>query len=93
MHLPQKHVLRVVVQQILSDGKARLRVIVYGDTLACGKSDFENVSSLLGTLHRAIPNFDDARISLHRLDEGNGAVLFAEEMELDHSQVSVLGLA
>lgn len=93
MHLPQKHVLRVVVQQILLSGKARLRVVVYGSTPASGKSDFDNVSFLLSALHRAIPSFDDSKISLHRLQEGNGAVLFAEEIELDHSQLSALGLA
>jgi hypothetical protein len=93
MQLPKKHTVRFVIQQIRSGGKARLRIVVYGDTLAHGHSDFEDVSSLLAALHKAIPGFDDARISLRELEDGHVAVLFAEELELDHAQLSLLGLA
>jgi hypothetical protein len=84
--------LRLVIQQLGVYPVPNYRVIAYGDELKPMHSDFENVAALTNAVGTAIPGFDISRLLLNPLQEGQGSIVFDEEMLLSGEQLSVLRL-
>lgn len=84
--------LRVVIQQLGVAAMPRYRVVVYGDNQSPRHSDFLEAQILLDTLRAAIPDFDSSQLSLNPIEEGNGSMVFAGEVDLDRRQLKILGL-
>lgn len=87
------YVLRLVIQQLEVSENPGYRVTVYGDDLAPRHRDFDSKQILIKALRAAIPDFDFAKIILNPLARGQGSMAFVEEMKLDKSQLSLLGLS
>jgi hypothetical protein len=85
--------LRIVIQQLGVAATPRYRVIVYGDTQNPRHSDFDAAQILLDTLRSAISDFDLSQLSLNPLEDGEGSIVFTGEMELEHWQITILGLS
>src|SRR5258708_4269604 len=60
------------------------------ETSTCS-AEFESLDRLLKSLHSAVPGFDESTLSI-RKDTPETYVAFAGEMELDDSQLLLLGL-
>lgn len=84
--------LRVVIQQLRVYPNATYRVTVYGDDQQPRHSDFSSVQVLGDALQAAVPGFDLSKLSLNPLEEGQGSIIFADEMKLNEQQLSLLGL-
>lgn len=82
----------MVIKQLSVYPNATYRVIVYGDDQRPRHSDFSDTQILVNTLRTAIPGFDVSKLSLNPLGEGQGSILFADEMKLDERQLLLLGL-
>lgn len=86
------HVLRFVMQQLEVSENPGYRVVVYGDDLAPRHKDFDNEHILFKALRAAIPDFDFSKIITNPLAKGQGSMAFAEEIKMDKTQLSLLGL-
>ncbi len=83
--------LRLVIQQLSVESQV-YRVTVYGDADKPRYSDFGGAQALLQALRSALPAFDLSELSLNPLEEGCGSIVFAGVIQLDNSQLAVLGL-
>ena len=61
--MPQRHSLRIVIQQIGSVGRTRYRIIAYGGKRPLGHADYPTADLLMEALRRALPNFDLKQIA------------------------------
>lgn len=84
--------LRMVIQQIGVSHKPTYRVMVYGDNFNPRRAEFSSPQGLLETLRAAAPSFDVSDFSLNPLGEGRGSIVFTGKIELDETQLSILGL-
>lgn len=84
--------LRVVIQQLGLYPVPNYRLIVYGDELKPMHSDFESAALLVEALRSAVPGFDVSQLLLQPLQEGQGSIVFDQEMLLTAEQLSALGL-
>lgn len=94
MSAPNTHSLRIVVQHVRAHQRSVYRLVAYGGeggSYTSGSAEFESLDRLLRALRSVAPNFDEASLSL-REDGPESYIAFTGEMELDDSQVSVLGL-
>lgn len=87
------YLLRMVIQQISVSPNATYRVIVYGDEQRPRHADFSNAQFLADALCAAAPAIDLSKLTLNPLEEGQGSIVFLAEMELDETQLSLLGLS
>ncbi len=90
MSSPKTYSLRVVVQHVRTHRQSSYRLVAYSGNLNCS-AEFESLDHLLKALHSAMPAFDEGTLSI-RKDTPETYVAFAGEMELDDSQLSLLGL-
>jgi len=90
MSSPNTHSLRVVVQRVRAHQRSLYRLVTYSGNLNCS-AEFESLDHLLKAFHSAVPGFDDSILSI-RKDTPETYIAFAGEMELDDSQLSLLGL-
>ena len=94
MSSPNTHSLRIVVQHIRARQRSVYRLVAYGGeggSYTSGSAEFESRDHLLRALRSVAPNFDEASLSLQR--DGQGSyIAFTGDMELDDSQLSLLGL-
>lgn len=86
------YLFRMVIQQLSVYPNATYRVIVYGDDQKPRHSDLGNSQILVDTLRAAIPGFDLSKLTLNPLGDGKGSIVFSDEMELNKTQLSLLGL-
>lgn len=84
--------LRVVIQQLGLYPVPNYRLIVYGDELKPMHSDFESAALLVEALRSAVPGFDVSQLLLQPLQEGQGSIVFDQEMLLTAEQLSALRL-
>ena len=84
------HSLRVVVQRVRAHHRSLYRLVAYSGNLTCS-AEFESLDRLLTALHSAVPGFDESTLSI-RKDTPETYIAFAGEMELDDSQLLLLGL-
>ena len=90
MGSPDRHSLRVVIQQIHSPAHI-YRLVVYGNPRTYRPAEFESLDQLTQALHAAVPGFQGTISS--PLPETKGtSIVFSGEMELDDSQLTRLGL-
>ena len=93
MPLRKTHSLRVVVQHSCVHQRSSYRLVAYGGEggdYISGSAEFESLDRLLKALHSAVPGFDESTLSIRNAPETY--IVFAGEMELDDSQLSLLGL-
>jgi len=94
MSSPKKHSLRVVVQHIRARQQSSYRLVTYGGEggdYTSRSAEFESLDCLLKALRSVAPDFDESALSI-RTDTPETYVAFTGEMELDGSQLSLLGL-
>lgn len=93
MQVPEDELyrLRLVIQQI-GVNKPPYRLVVYGDMINPRLSDFCGLEDLLATLRAAIPGFAQSNLSLNPSVEGKGSIIFAGDVRMSPSQLSVLTL-
>ena len=94
MSSPNAHSLRIVVQHIGTGQRSVYRLVAYGGEggdYTSRSAEFESLERLLRALRSVAPNFDEASLSL-RKDGPETYIVFTGEMELDDSQLSLLGL-
>ena len=87
---PNTHSLRVVVQRVRAHHRSLYRLVAYSGNLTCS-AEFESLDRLLKALHSAVSGFDESTLSI-RKDTPETYIAFAGEMELDDSQLLLLGL-
>lgn len=85
------HRVRMVIQQI-GGFEIAYRIAVYGDQEKPRHADFKNGQALLQALRAALPDFDTSSLSRASLQEGQGSIVFAGEVELSDRQLGLLGL-
>ena len=94
MSSPNTHSLRIVVQYVRAHQRSVYRLVAYGGeggSYTSGSIEFESLDRLLQALRSVAPNFDEACLSLQK--DGPGShIVFTGDMELDDSQLSLLGL-
>ena len=88
---PNTHSLRVVVQHVRAYHRSLYRLVAYSGNLTCS-AEFESLERLLKALHSAVPGFDESTLSIRKDDTPETYIAFAGEMELDDSQLLLLGL-
>lgn len=81
----------MVIQQT-GISKPTYRVVVYGDNLKPRHTEFSSALDLLEMLRAAVPNFDGSKLSFNPLGEGQGSIVFTGQIDLDETQLSILGL-
>ncbi len=94
MSRPNPHSLRVVVQHIPAYQRSVYRLVAYGGEggdYTSGSVEFESLDRLLTALRSVAPDFDVSTLSV-RKDSSESYIAFTGEMELDDSQLSLLGL-
>ena len=94
MSSPNTHSLRIVVQHVRAHQRSVYRLVAYGGdggSYTSGSAEFESRDHLLRALRSVAPNFDEASLPL-RKDGPETYIAFTGEMELDDSQLSLLGL-
>jgi hypothetical protein len=84
MSLPGRK-FRIVIQRLRDDRRPGYRIIAYEDDVTA-QADFASLSALLFALDSALP---DVVLDL----AAETSIIFAGEMELDDTQLRVLGLA
>jgi len=89
MSTPQRHSLRIVIQQIGAGRDVRYRIVGYGDKR--GHAEFGSIAALRTALRAAMPDFDGTDLALHRPGGSDTFIIFAREMDMDDSQLSKLG--
>jgi len=93
--LPENtHSLRVVVQHIRAHQRSVYRLVAYGGEggdYTSRSAEFESLDHLLKAFLAAMPNFDASSLSI-RKDAPETYIAFAGQMELNDSQLSLLGL-
>jgi hypothetical protein len=89
---PYKYSLRVVIQQMARGDSSAFRLVAYGSTLFLTHADFASLQSLVHTLRNAIPGFSEDDLSLSRSSNLGSHVIYTRDLELDYSQLSLLGL-
>jgi hypothetical protein len=83
--LPRQRTFRLVIQRVRADRLPSFRVIAYREAGVHAHADFATLGALLDAFEAAIPG-----VVLDPLAEGS--ILFAGEMDLDDTQLRVLGL-
>jgi len=94
MSSPKTHSLRVVVQHSRVHQRSSYRLVAYGGEggdYFSRSAEFESLDRLLNALHSVVPGFDESALSI-REGTPETYIAFAGEMELDDSQLSLLGL-
>lgn len=89
---PYKYSLRLVIQQMARGDSAAYRLVAYGSNLTLTHADFASLQSLLHTLRNALPGFAEDDLSLSDSCKIGSHVVFTRDLELDYSQLSILGL-
>lgn len=84
--------LRLAIQQLGVSENPAYRVVVYGDDRQPRHSDFGNAHSLLETLRAVIPELDLSKLTMNPMGDGQGSMVFAGEIRLTETQLSLLGL-
>lgn len=84
--------LRMVIQQLSASPNIAYRLAVYGDRHQPRHTDFSNGQLLIDSLRAAIPGFDLSRLTLNPMEEGQGSIVFADEIRLSETQLSLLRL-
>ncbi len=91
--LPENtHSLRVVVQQIRAHQRSVYRLVASGGEggdYTSRSAEFESLDHLLKAFLAAMPNFDASSLSIRKAWT---YIAFAAQMELNDSQLSLLGL-
>ena len=93
MPSPKTHSLRVVVQHRCVNQRSSYRLVAYGGEsgdCTSGSTEFESLDRVLKALDSAVSGFDESVLSIRNTPET--CIVFAGEMELDDSQLSLLGL-
>lgn len=88
--MPDRHSFRIVIQRIGFAGSTRYRILAYGESRHSAYGDFPTAERLLEAVRTAIPGFDEGRLALG--DATEGSIMFAEDMDLDETQLRILGL-
>ena len=83
---------RFVIQQCETRPVPSYRIVVYRGSNAHYHFDFGSAQILIEALRAAIPDFDISRLSLNPLSDGHGSIVFADELNLNHLQLTVLQL-
>jgi hypothetical protein len=94
MSRSNSHSLRIVVQHIRVHQRTVYRLVAYGGEGRDYNSlsaEFESRDHLLKAFRSAMPDFDASSVSVGR-ETPETYIAFAGEMELDDSQLSLLGL-
>ena len=94
MSSPNTHSLRIVVQHVREHQRSVYRLIAYGGEAGdyiSRSTEFESLDHLVKALRSAKPDFDAKALSI-RKDAPETYIAFAEQMELNDSQLSLLGL-
>lgn len=81
-----------VVQQLGVGQFSTYRVVVYSDQLSPRHADFQSGQDLLRGLQEAIPEIDWSGISINPMEEGQGSIVFNQQLKLDAGQLKILGL-
>lgn len=84
--------LRLAIQQLGVSENPAYRVVVYGDDRQPRHSDFGNAHILLETLRAVIPELDLSKLTMNPMGDGQGSMVFAGEIRLTETQLSLLGL-
>ena len=87
------YLLRMVIQQLGISESHAYRVVVYGDDQQPRHSDFGNAQILLETLRAVTPDLDLSKLTMNPLGEGQGSMVFAGEIRLDGTQLSLLRMS
>jgi superfamily I DNA and RNA helicase len=94
MSRPNARSLRIVVQHTRAHQRSVYRLVAYGGEggdYTSRRAEFESLDRLLKALHSAVPDFDESTLSV-RKGTPETYIAFAASMELDDSQLSLLGL-
>jgi len=94
MSSPKTYSLRIVVQHIREHQRSVYRLVAYGGEggdYISRSAEFESADHLLEAFRSAIPDFDASTLSI-RKDAPETYIALAEHMELNDSQLSLLGL-
>lgn len=87
-----QYCVQFVVQQIGVGQFSTHRVIIYSDQQRPRHSDFQCAQVLLERLREAIPDVEWSGISVDPMGEGQGSIVFDQELKLDAGQLKLLGL-
>lgn len=93
MSSPKTHSLRIVVQHSCVNQRSSYRLVAYGGEggdYTSGSAVFESLDRLLKALRSVAPDLDENALSIRTTPETY--IVFAGEMKLDDSQLSLLGL-
>lgn len=93
MSPPKTHSLRVVVQHSRVHEQSSYRLVAYGGEggdYFSGSAVFDSLDRLLKALRSGAPDLDENALSIRNSPETY--IVFAGEMKLDDSQLSLLGL-
>ena len=83
--------LRIVVQHVSTNRQSSYRLVAYGGDYTCRPANFESLDHLVKALRLAVPDFDESALFL-RKDAPDTYIAFSGEMELDETQLLLLGL-
>jgi hypothetical protein len=83
--------LRVVVQYVHGDHKSPWHLVAYGSGPAFRPRRFHSVDDLLTVIRSALPDFDPSHLTI-KSDSRESYIVWAGDMALNESQLSVLGL-
>ena len=92
-HRAARYSIRIVIQRVVEPGKKTYRVVAYGGRQALGHSDFHSLEHLLDVLHSAVPGFDATQFAAANSPDEISSIIFADEVELDDSQLATLGVS
>lgn len=86
-----KSELRIVVQYVPGDTDSPWHLVGYGRGRACQPHRFRTIDDLLTVISSAAPDFDRSHLAV-RSDSRQSYIVWAGNMALNESQLSVLGL-
>jgi hypothetical protein len=92
MGSPDRHSLRIVIQQIRFAHASFYRLVAYGNQKTYRPAEFETFDQLSKALHATVPALNGNLPSSRTQTEGT-SILFSGAIELDDAQLARLGLS
>jgi hypothetical protein len=89
--VPNRGALRIVIQHLHANPRFPWRLVAYGNGRIYRSPEFESMERLLETFRRAVPGFAPGVLSI-RNEADETYIAFTADIELDDSQLSILGL-